>query len=69
MRSTDRQPGAGLLSARALMFVVPLFLSGCTAEDNQSLLDAVASAIVQAASELVGFAASFARQILAAYLF
>ncbi|HKQ47524.1 MAG TPA: hypothetical protein VJZ71_05610 [Phycisphaerae bacterium] len=57
---------------RAWLFSMPasLFLHiGCTPDEQQSLVDSVGAALGDEAVQLIGFAAAFARSLLAAFLF
>lgn len=52
------------------MIAAALFVhTGCTPDEQQGLVDAVGAVLGDQAVQLVGFAADFARSVLAAFLF
>lgn len=63
--SSRRRKRDWLFSIAASLFLH----AGCTSESQQGLVDSVGAAPGDAAVQLVGFAAAFARSVLAAFLF
>lgn len=69
MRQTDPRSKSPRALSRVLVLLIPAWIAGCTPEDQQAIVEAGLSAIVQTVVQFVDFAASFARSAVAAYLF
>lgn len=48
---------------------LPLLIGGCTPDSEQKVVESITTATTQLMTQLLGFALSFARQGLAAFLF
>ena len=68
----NRKTSSSPHSKRAWLFMIAAALfvhTGCTPDEQQGLVDAVGAVLGDQAVQLVGFAADFARSVLAAFLF